>query len=141
MEDMIKLFRQTLLAAFDNWLEKNKEAIGEKWYDWFLKKRGEAGDCDTAIKIMATSMWMFNMIADCGVLAGIGPNNVSIHEIREGVDEQSTKRLLLVISSCMNLQYLPPDVINQKIPIISAKRFSLKEYIRQAPEGQFKHDQ
>jgi hypothetical protein len=135
MEDIIKLFRQSLLDAFDNWLEKNKEAIGEKWYDWFLKKREEAGDCDTAIKIVATSMWMFNMVADCGVLAGIGPDMVNIQGIREGLDEQSTKRLLLVISSCMNLQYLPKDAINQEIPIISAKRFSLKEYIRQTSEG------
>jgi len=134
MEDIIKLFRQSLLAAFDNWLEKNKEAIGEKWYDWFLKKRGEVADCDTAVKIMGTSMWMFNMVADCGVLAGIGPDMVNIREIREGLDEESTKRLLLVISNCMNLQYLPPDVINQPIPIISAKRFSLKAYIRQTSE-------
>jgi len=131
MEDIIKLFRQSLLATFDNWLEKNKEAIGEKQYNWFLKKRKDAGDCDTAIKIMATSMWMFNMIADCGVLAGIGPDKVSIHEIREGLDKQSTVKLLHLIKACMSLQFLPRAVANEQIPIISPKRFSLKEYIRQ----------
>jgi len=130
MEDIIRLFRQSLLAAFDNWLEKNREAIGE-WYDFLLKKREEAGDCDTAIKIMATALWIFNMIAGCGVLAGIGSDHVSIHEIQEGLDEQSTKRLLLIIQACMNLQYLPKEIINQPIPIISAKQFSLKLYTEQ----------
>jgi len=131
MEDVISLFRKSLLDAFDNWLEKNKEAIGEKWHSFLLKKRADAGDCATPIEIIGTSMWMFNMIADCGVLAGIGPDKVNIVEIRQGLDEQSTKRLLLMIQSCMNLQYLPKDIATKPIPIISAKRFSLEEYIKQ----------
>ena len=129
MEDTIRLFRQSLLVAFDNWLEKNKEAIGDKWYE-FLERQMKESETDTAIKIMATSMWMFAIISQFGVLAGMGPDRVSIHEIDKRLDEPSTKRLLLVISSCMNLQYLPSHVINQQIPIISGKRFSLKEYIK-----------
>jgi len=128
------MFRRALLSAFSDWLEKNKVAIGEKWYNWFLKKMEEASDCDTAIKIMATAMWMFNMIADCGVLAGIGPDGVSIHELRQGLDEQSTRRLLLIISACMNLQYFPREIATKPIPIISAKRFSLKLFTEQARE-------
>jgi len=131
VEDIIRLFRESLLSALRDWIEKNREAIGEKWYNWFLNKMDDASDCDTAIKIMATAMWTFNMIAGMGVLAGIGPDGVSIHEIREGLDEQSTKRLLLIISSCMNLQYLPRDIINKPIPIISAKQFSLKLFTEQ----------
>jgi len=131
VEDIISLFRESLLSALRDWIEKNREAIGEKWYNWFLNKMDDASDCDTAIKIMATAMWTFNMIAGMGVLAGIGPDGVSIHEIREGLDEQSTKRLLLIISSCMNLQYLPRDIINKPIPIISAKQFSLKLFTEQ----------
>jgi len=131
VEDIIRLFRESLLSALRDWIEKNREAIGEKWYDWFLNKMGDASDCDTPIKIMGTAMWTFNMIADMGVLAGIGPDGVSIHEIREGLDEQSTKRLLLIISSCMNLQYLPREIIDQPIPIISAKQFSLKLFTEQ----------
>jgi len=128
MEEIISLFRKSLLEAFSNWLEKNKEAIG-KWYENLQKQSWR--DCATPIEIMATSMWMFNMVADLGVLAGIGPDKVNIVEIRQGLDEQSTKRLLLMIQSCMNLQYLPKDIATKPIPIISDKRFSLKEYIKQ----------
>jgi len=134
MEEVIGMFRRSLLSAFRNWVEKNREAIGEKWYDWFQNKMGEASDCDTAIKIMGTSLWMFNMVANMGVLAGIGPNGPSIQEIREGLDEQSTRRLLLVISSCLNLQFLPRELANTQIPIISPKRFTLKEYMRLTSE-------
>lgn len=130
MENIIRLFRRSLLTAFDNWLERNKEAIGDKWYDQLEKQMKEA-DCDTAIKIMGTALWMLNMIAGFGVLAGIGPDKVSIHEIDKRLDEQSTKRLLLIIQSCMNLQYLPKEIATQPIPVISARKFSLKLYTEQ----------
>jgi len=117
------MFRRSLLDAFSDWLEKNREAIG-KWYDKLQKQSWR--ECATPVEIMGTAMWMFNRVADLGVLAGIGPDQVSIHEINPRLDEKSTKRLLLLISSCMNLQFLPKDVINLGIPIISSKRFSLK---------------
>jgi len=129
MEDIVIMFRQSLLSAFEEWLEKNKEAIG-KWYDRLLKQIAEA-DCDTAIKIMGTALWMFNMVAGLGVMAGIGPDGVNIHEINPQLDEQSTKKLLLIISSCMNLQYLPREIATQPIPVISAKQFSLKLFTEQ----------
>jgi len=130
-ENIIRMFRQSLLSAFQDWLEKNREAIGDKWYNWFLNKMEDASDCDTAIKIMATAMWMFNMVAGFGVLAGIGPNGVNIHEINPQLDKKSTKRLLLIISSCINLQYLPREIATQPIPVISAKQFSLKLFTEQ----------
>jgi len=128
MEEIIRLFRKSLLEAFRNWLEKNREVIG-KWYDNLQKQSWR--ECATPIEIMATSMWMFNMIADCGVMAGIGPGQVSIHEIDPRLDEQSTKRLLLMIQACMNLQYLPKDIAMKPIPIISPKKFSLKLFTEQ----------
>jgi len=130
MEDVIRLFRRTLLEAFENWLEKNSEAIGEKWHGNLLKKMKEA-DCDTAINIMGTAMWMFNMVANFGVLAGIGSDQVSIHEIDKRLDEPSTKRLLIIVQACMNLQYLPKDIATKPIPIISPKKFSLKLFTEQ----------
>jgi len=52
----------------------NREYLG-KWYSQLYNKGKEAeADCDNAIKIMAYSMWMFNMIANCGVLCGIDPD-------------------------------------------------------------------
>jgi len=128
MEDIIRLFRQSLVDAFSDWLEKNREAIG-KWYESLQKQPWR--ECATPIEIMGTAMWMFNMIASFGVLAGIGPDHVSIHEIDKRLDETSTKRLLLVMQSCMNLQYLPKDIATKPIPIISPKRFSLKLFTEQ----------
>ena len=132
LEDVIRLFRKQLFSSFYEWLENNKEAIGEKWFKQLSERGKEAEDeCDTAIKIMGTSMWMFNMMANCGVLAGIGPNSVSIHEISPKLDEKSTKRLLHLIVACMSLQYLPKEVATQPIPIISGRRFSLKLFTQQ----------
>jgi hypothetical protein len=132
MEDVIRLFRERLLESFSDWLEKNREAIGEKWYERLQKETWR--ECSTPIEIMGTALWMFNMIAGFGVLAGVGPDKVSIHEINPRLDEQSTRRLLLIIQACMNLQYLPRDIAAQPIPIISPKKFSLKLFTQQAHE-------
>jgi hypothetical protein len=124
LEEVIRMFRESLISAFKDWLEKNHEAIGDKWYDSLMKKVTEA-DADTAIKIMGTSLWMFNMIAGFGVMAGVGPNNVNLQGLDPALDEKSTKRLLVLISECMCLQYLPPDIATKQIPVITAKKFSL----------------
>jgi hypothetical protein len=36
-----------------------------------------------------------------------------------------------MIQACFNLQYLPPEIIKQEIPIISGKHFSLKLFVQQ----------
>jgi hypothetical protein len=132
MEDMIRLFRKQLFEAFWSWVETNKEAIGEKWYSFFQKKGNDAeAECDTAIKIMGTGLWMFNMIVQFGVLAGMGPKMVNIQEINPKLDEKSTKRLLLLIQACMNLQFLPPSISDKEIPVITSKKFSLKLWTEQ----------
>jgi len=72
MEELIRLFRRELFSAFFEWLEVNKEYLG-KWYSDLYNKGKEAeADATNAINIMAASLWMFNMIANCGVLCGIG---------------------------------------------------------------------
>jgi len=71
-EDVIRLFRNSLLDAFSNWLEKNREVIGDKWYDSLQKQPWR--ECATPIEIMGTGLWVFNMVAGFGVLAGIGPD-------------------------------------------------------------------
>jgi len=136
LEDAIRLFRKSLFHAYYDWTEKNKDAIGEKWYTWFLKNGKKAeGECDTPIKIMGTALWIFNMISGLGVMAGVGPPNspnpVNIHHIDERLDEKSTKRLLYLISSCLSLQYLPKEIATKPIRIISPKKFSLSLWVEQ----------
>ena len=125
---MIRLFRKQLFEAFFDWLEINKDTLKERYAWLYNKGRGAEADCDTAIKIMADSMWILNMIADCGVLAGLGTNSVSLQGLAKGLDQKSTLRLLHLMSACMNLQYLPKEEIKRQIPIISSKKFSLKLY-------------
>ena len=129
---MLRLFRNELFSAFYEWLEKNREYLG-KWHDQLYKQAKESAEnmSDDALGIFSTAMWIFASISNCGVMCGIGPDGPVFNDswIAEGLDEKSTKRLLLMISACMNLQHLPPDLIRKKIPIISSKKFSLKLYL------------
>jgi len=126
---MIRMFRQQLFSAFWEWVEVNKEAIGDKNYRWFLKEGKRAEDnCNNAIKIMATALWMFNMISNFGVLAGIEPNSVNLQNIDTKIDEASTKRLLNLCAASLSLQFLPKEAVAKEFPIISGKHFSLKLY-------------
>lgn len=132
MEALIRMFRESLFKVFYNWLEVNKEAIGEKWYNQ-LRKRASEADADTAIHIMATSMWMFNMISNFGVLTGIGPPpmKIELQGFNEKLDKKVTMRLLYIIQSCMALQYFPRDIATAEIPVITAKKFSLKLFVEE----------
>lgn len=131
MEDFTRLFRERLFAAFFNWLDVNKEAIG-KWYDILCKEgKNVEAECNTIMKIMGTSLWMMNMIANLGVLAGVGPNKFDLQVLAPGLDEQSSKRLLALISSSLGLQGLPHDVLDHEIAIISSKKFSLKLFTQE----------
>ena len=131
MEDAIRLFRKSLFSAFYDWLQINKEVIGDKWHKRLFNE-AKKSECNTAIKIMGTALWMFNMIAGFGVAAGIGPNKVNLHHLDERLDKKVTMRLLHIIASSMSLQYLPRDVATKEFPIISAKKFSLQLWIKES---------
>ena len=69
-------------------------------------------------RVMALSLWIFQLVAQMGVLAGIGPDGVSwcgdppgVPEaaIPEWMDRDSTVRLLTLCAYAMNVQYLPRE--------------------------------
>ena len=132
MEDFLRLLRERLFEAFYDWLEKNKHVISENNYTFMFNEAKKKGEdvASTPIGILGTAMWMLNMMGSCGVMAGVGLNGVNDQtDYKEsGLDEKSTKRILLLICACMNLQFLPPELIKQPIPVISPKKFSLKLY-------------
>jgi len=123
------MFKEGLFNAFHDWLEKHEDVI-DGWYDKLLKEEKKGWDSSTnAVTLMGTALWMFNMITQFGVLAGVGPANVNLQHIPEGVDKQSTKRVLMLISSCLCLQGLPKEIAYQQIPECKAPwRFSLAKY-------------
>jgi hypothetical protein len=129
---IIKNIRRMLIEAFAEWLEANKETIGDKWYASLMKQDWRG--CDDISSIMGTAMWVFNMVANLGVLAGMGPGDYQIHQLADGLDEKNTKRLLVAISTSLNLQYIPRDLVKDfKLPIITSKKFSLKVYVQENP--------
>jgi hypothetical protein len=130
LEDMTRMFRERLFSAFFDWLDVNKEAIGDKWYeDLYTKGRDGEADCNTVGKLIGTMMWMFNGIANVGVMAGVGPNHFDLQYLANPkLDRPSTVRLLALMSSTLALQGLPAEIRNHEIPIISSKKFSLKLY-------------
>jgi hypothetical protein len=131
MEDFTRSFRRQLFEAFLDWLDTNKQAIGDKWYEDLYKKGKDAlADCNTIMKIMGNAMWMFNMIANLGVLAGVGPSKVDLQVLAPSLDEKSSKRLLALISSSLCLQGLPSEIAHKEIPIISSKKFSLELFAK-----------
>lgn len=75
-------------------------------------------------------MWMFNMIANLGVMAGVQPNNFDLQSLAPGLDEISSKRILALIAASLGLQGLPPEIRNKEIPIISSKKFSLELFTK-----------
>jgi hypothetical protein len=134
MESMIRLFRDSLFDAFWSWINTNEKVINERMLNHLTKEGKKAEDeCNTALRIIACAMWMLNMIGSCGVMAGVGVNGVNdqTNYKETGLDEKTTKRLLLMIQACLNLQYLPPEIIKQEIPIISGRHFSLKLFVQE----------
>jgi len=131
-DNTIRMFKDCLFKAFNDWIETNKASIGEKWYEDLQKKSGDAeAECNTALKIMGSAMWVFNMLGQFGVGAGLHPNGYNLQYLHNGLDEASTKRLLALCSSCLCLQYLPLDIMKREFPIISKKKFSLQLYVQQ----------
>jgi len=130
LESTLVMFKEGLFNAFHDWIKKHEDVIGDRWYNDLLKKEKEAWDsCTDAVKLIGTALWMFNMIAQFGVLTGLGPNSVNIQQIPKGIDEQATKRILILISSCLYLQGLPKEIAYQPIPEAKAPwRFSLAKY-------------
>jgi hypothetical protein len=131
MESLVRMFRESLFKAFYDWLEKNKAAIGEKWYVHAFNEAKRAEDlADNAIGVVGAAMWMFNTIANCGVMAGVGPDGYSLQYLENSkIDEASTKRLLQMIVACLNLQHLPIEEAKKPILIISSRKFSLKLFV------------
>ncbi|MEM3361622.1 MAG: hypothetical protein QXV85_10510 [Candidatus Bathyarchaeia archaeon] len=130
MESLVRMFRESLFKAFYDWLEKNKTAIGEKWYVYAFNEAKKAEDlADNAVGVVGAAMWMFNTIANCGVMAGVGPDGYSLQCLDPKIDEASTKRLLMMIVACLNLQYLPLEEAKKPIPVISRSKFSLKLFV------------
>ena len=83
---------------------------------------------------MGTGLWMFNMIANLGVGAGVMIGEYDLQYLHNGIDEKSTKQLLLFISQTFCVQGLPLELLYKEEQIISPKHFSLELYVQRRKE-------
>jgi len=136
MEETIVMFKECLFQSFYDWLLRHREMIGDKHYGKLFDDLKKAWDLsDTPVKLIGIAMWIFNMIANLGVLAGLGPAKVDLQVLPEKYDEKLTRRVLLNCS-CLCLQYLPKEISTEKVTRGNAPwRFRLADYI--AAQHQF----
>jgi hypothetical protein len=100
VSDIVDECRRELSEKFLAWLDRNRERIGKKWHEKLLKNFRKAKMNDEA-HILATALWMFNMVTNLGVIAGIGVSFGYKIEKIYNLDEKTTKDVLEVISKCL----------------------------------------
>jgi len=100
MSVIIDECRRELSEKFLTWLDRNRERIGEKWYEKLLKFFRKTKMNDEA-HVLATALWMFNMLGTLGMIGGIGVSfGYKIEEIYN-IDRETTEDLLKMISKCL----------------------------------------
>jgi len=100
MSDIVNECRRELSEKFLTWLNKNREKIGEKWYEKLLKSFRKT-KMNNEAHVLATTLWIFNMLGTLGMIGGIGVSfGYKIEEIYN-LDRRTTEDLLKVISKCM----------------------------------------
>jgi len=106
---LINLTHKALMDKFQIWVDHHKDVIGDKWYKR-LNREIKKISKDTEItipKVMGHSLWIFNIISNFGVLAGLGPSEVNYQGcLNPKINEKLTRILLELCASSLSLQYL-----------------------------------
>jgi hypothetical protein len=102
---LIELVGQQLINSFNDWLEANKNNLHPRLYNK-LRKQLRKVEVDSIVSVIGTAMWMFQILGNVGVGAGIGPYDYVIQYMNENIDRKTTERLLLMISTALKLQYI-----------------------------------
>ena len=102
---LIELVGRQLLNSFNDWLETNKNNFHPKLYNK-LRKQLRKVKIDNIASVIGTAMWMFQILGNVGVGAGVGPDGYVIQYINNNIDRKTTERLLVVISTALKLQYI-----------------------------------
>ena len=113
LEALIRLFKKSLFDAIDEFCNRY-ECVGDKiiqrWIRGVRKEARKAKKEKMNIKaLIGYALWFYNILAQVGVMAGIGPNRVNIQGIPEWMDARLVKKWLVICSSVFALQYLDFD--------------------------------
>lgn len=108
-QQMINLFKTTLLNAIEDWINKHKEVIGDKWFKSMSKevKKSRKKEDGTVAEVMGFALWFQTHLSNLGITVGLAPNKIMQLEVPEKFDETETRRALALCASCLSLQYIP----------------------------------
>jgi hypothetical protein len=104
---LIELIGQQLVNSFDNWLEVNKDKLNPKFYNK-LKKELRKVNISTVPGVVGVALWMLQILGEAGCYVGVGPYGYTLQRC-ENLDRISTEKVLLMISTALKLQYIPPE--------------------------------
>ncbi len=98
----------SLETAARLWLETNKpalDAINKNWYKKIKRdlERTDWKDKHPCVIALATALWLFNMVTNLGVVAGVGVDFLKVHRIPESFDRATTLFLLATIRDAIRL--------------------------------------
>ena len=130
-----RLFYNQLLEVGEEFLEEHIRRLEERGQERGartlgrylrelrrIRKRAE-GDDISPPKVMGLALWLFQILAQMGVLVGIGPDGPKWcgdppgepeAAIPEWMDKKLTIKLAMMCSSSLNVQFLPREWFKKK---------------------------
>lgn len=101
MDNRTEILKRLLIETAHEWLERNKNAIGDKWYEKIRKELNRANSIIyDRVTLMGYALWLFNILVNLGVIAVLTKSGYHIININKALDQRTTKRLIVVIHMC-----------------------------------------
>ncbi|MEM4593238.1 MAG: hypothetical protein QW196_07550 [Sulfolobales archaeon] len=102
MDAQLEILKRLLIDTAWDWLEKNKHAIGDNWYEKISKylRRADTEITDK-VRLMGYALWLYNVVTNFAVLAYMSRRRYVIWRINENLDAKTTKQLIAVIHMCL----------------------------------------
>lgn len=108
MRAIIREFGEELVRAFREWLDANRDRINPRWVAR-LERELRRVNTSTVPGVVGGALWMFNMLANLGVLATVGLDGYKVYDYSV-FDRRTTDRLLRTISIAFYLQFIPREL-------------------------------
>jgi hypothetical protein len=108
MRAIIREFGEEPVRAFREWLDANRDRIHPRWVRR-LERELRRVNTSTVPGVVGGALWMFNMLANLGVLATVGLDGYKVYDYSV-FDRRTTDRLLARISIALHLQFIPREL-------------------------------
>jgi hypothetical protein len=105
---IIELVGSSLVNAFNEWLEANRDRINPRLYNR-LRRELRKVNTSTVPGVMGAALWMLNILGNVGCLVTVGLDGFQIIQC-DGFDRRSTERLAILMYAAFKLQFIPPEL-------------------------------